>query len=164
MLNFHEIPRIFHQNRFEKTLILNAPTASPFQQLLSILIFFRMRLMLSLNRRNPSIVQVRLPASRRDFSFPFRRFPDFPSKARAREKKKKKGKRSFPDIPSKARARIKKGRKKKGEKRKEGFCGWVRAAWDLILSTQRILRGSDRSLSKHRIQGDDLVENGSFPK
>ena len=61
--------------------------ARPFQQLLSILTFFRKRLMLSLNRRNPSIVQVRLPASRRDFSFPFRRFPDFPSKARARVKK-----------------------------------------------------------------------------
>ena len=45
--------------------------------------------MLSLNRRNPSIVQVRLPASRRDFSFPFRRFPDFPSKVRARVKKGK---------------------------------------------------------------------------
>ena len=60
-----------------------------FQQLLPISIFFRKRLMLSLNRRNPSIVQVRLSASRRDFSFPFRRFPDFPSKARARVKRKK---------------------------------------------------------------------------
>ena len=53
---------------------------------------FRKHLMLSLNRRNPSIVQVRLPASRRDFSFPFRRFPDFRSEARARVKKKEREK------------------------------------------------------------------------
>ena len=70
--------------------------------------------MLSLNRRNPSIVQVRLPASRRDFSFPFRRFPDFPSKARARGEKERENKMmqkivtsgnclQFPESPAKIR-------------------------------------------------------------
>ena len=40
--------------------------------------------------------------------------------------------------------------------------GWVRAAWDRILSTQRILRGLDRILSTQRIPGGDLVEISCF--
>ena len=93
--------------------------ASPFQQLLSILIFFRMRLMLSLNRRNPSIVQVRPPASRRDFSFPFRRFPDFPSKARARVKKKKEKKEEKRKEERKKIARERKKDRVRREKEKK---------------------------------------------